>query len=204
MEFIDSEAKLESLYGEVSMAAITKVANHITPTYRRWIEQARFCVVSTVGPGGTDASPRGDDGPVARLLDERTFAIPDWIGNNRIDSLRNLMHDPRISVMFMVAGSGNVVRVNGLARVTADEAFRESFARHNKAGALLPRTVMIVQVGEIYMQCSRALMRSRIWGGQAAPEGLPTQGQMIAGQSETFDVKSYDEGWAIRGPANLW
>ena len=106
--------------------------------------------------------------------------------------------------MFMVVGSGNVVRVNGIGRVTTDQAFRESFARRNAAGTLLPRTVLIVQVGEVYMQCSRAIMRSRIWGGQAAPEGLPSQGEMLAAHSEEFEARSYDEGWAVRGPANLW
>jgi len=204
MEFISSEAELEAIYGEPVKAAITKVSTWLTPTYRRWIEAAPFCVISTVGPGGTDGSPRGDDGPVARILDERTFAIPDWVGNNRIDSLRNLVHDDRIAVMFMVAGSGNVVRVNGIARVTADQAFREGFARHNAAGALLPRTVLIVQVAEVYMQCTRAIMRSRIWGGQKPPEGLPTQGEMLAAQSDDFEARSYDEGWSVRGPANLW
>ena len=204
MDFITSEAELDALYGEPVRAAITKVATWLTPTYRRWIETSRFCVISTAGPGGTDGSPRGDDGPVARVLDERTFAIPDWVGNNRIDSFRNLVHDDRISVMFMVVGSGNVVRVNGIGRVTADHEFRQSFARHNAAGALLPRTVLIVQVTEVYMQCSRAIMRSRIWGGQAAPEGLPTQGDMLAAHSDEFEARSYDEGWAVRGPANLW
>lgn len=204
MDFITSEDDLQAIYGEPARAAVAKVSTWLTPVYRRWIEAARFCVIATAGPGGTDASPRGDDGPVVRILDERTFAIPDWLGNNRIDSLRNLMHDDRIAVMFMVAGSGNVVRVNGRARVTADPPFRETFARHNAAGALLPRTVLIVQVGEVYMQCSRAIMRSRLWAGQPAPEGLPTQGEMLAASSDEFEARSYDEGWAVRGPANLW
>ncbi|WP_134725355.1 MSMEG_1061 family FMN-dependent PPOX-type flavoprotein [Paracoccus luteus] len=204
MQFISSEAELEAIYGEPVKAAVAKVSAWLTPTYRRWIEAAPFCVISTVGPGGTDASPRGDDGPVARVLDERTLAIPDWVGNNRIDTLRNLVHDDRIAVMFMVPGSGNVVRVNGIARVTADPAFRDSFARGTTAGALVPRTVMIVQTAEVYMQCTRAIMRSRIWADRRPPEGLPTQGEMLAAQSDEFESRSYDEGWNIRGPANLW
>ena len=204
MEFIRSEAELEEIYGEPVAAAIAKVSTWITPTYRRWIEAARFCVISTAGPGGTDGSPRGDDGPVARILDERTFAIPDWVGNNRIDTLRNLVHDDRISVMFMVAGSGNVVRANGVARITTDPDLRQSFARGTAAGALLPRSVLLIQVSEIYMQCTRAIMRSRIWSGQKPPEGLPTQGEMLAAQSEEFEARSYDEGWSVRSLANLW
>ncbi|AXC49919.1 pyridoxamine 5'-phosphate oxidase family protein [Paracoccus suum] len=204
MDFIGSEDELQAIYGAPMQVALTKVSSSLTPTYRRWVEAARFCVIATVGHEGTDASPRGDDGPVARILDERTFAIPDWTGNNRIDSMRNLVRDPRLSIMFMVSGSGNVVRVNGLGRITADPDFCASFARHNAAGALTPRTVMIVQVGEVYMQCSRAILRSRIWGGQAAPEGLPTQGDMLAANSSELDARTYDEGWAVRGPANLW
>lgn len=204
MDFIQNETELEAIYGAPMQAAIAKVSQTITPTYRRWIEASTFCVIATVGPGGVDGSPRGDDGPVVRILDDRTFAIPDWVGNNRIDSLRNLVHDDRIALMFMVVGSGNVVRVNGVARITQDKAFRETFARKNAAGSLLPRTVMIVQVAEVYMHCTRAIMRSRLWGGQAAPEGLPSQGQMLAAQSDEFEAVSYDEGWSVRGPANLW
>lgn len=204
MDFIGTEAELEAIYGEPMRAAIAKVSPTLTPTYRTWIEASPFCVIATSGPGGIDASPRGDDGPVVRILDDRAFAISDWVGNNRIDTLRNLVHDARIAVMFMVAGSANVVRVNGIARITQDAAFRETFARDNASGTLLPRSVMIVQVVEVYMQCTRAIMRSRIWGDQDAPKGLPTQGQMLAAQSDDFEAASYDEGWRVRGPANLW
>lgn len=204
MDFITTEAELDAIYGEPPPAAMAKVASIITPTYRRWIEQSRFCVIATSGPGGCDGSPRGDDGPVARLLDERHIAIPDWIGNNRIDSLRNLMHDPQIALMFMVAGSNNVVRVNGEGRVTRDAALGDSFARTNAAGTLMPRTVLIVRVTEVYMQCSRALLRSRLWDGRKPPEGLPSQGEMLAAQSDEFEAVSYDEGWAVRSLANLW
>jgi len=204
MDFIRDEEELEAIYGAPVQAAIAKVSPTLTATYRQWIEASPFCVLATVGPGGTDATPRGDDGPVVRILDDRSFALPDWVGNNRIDTLRNLVHDERIAVMFMVAGSANVVRVNGIARITQNAAFLATFGRKNAAGTLLPRTVMIVQVVEVYMQCTRAIMRSRIWGDQAAPEGLPTQGQMLAAQSKEFEAVSYDEGWRVRGPANLW
>ena len=204
MDFIRTEDELEAIYGEPMQAAIAKVSPTLTTTYRRWIEASPFCVIATTGPGGTDASPRGDDGPVVRILDDRSFAIPDWVGNNRIDTLRNLVHDERIAVMFMVAGSANVVRVNGIARITQDTPFRETFARANASGSLLPRSVLIVQVVEVYMQCTRAIMRSRIWGDRKAPSDLPTQGQMLAAQSDEFEAVSYDEGWRVRGPANLW
>jgi PPOX class probable FMN-dependent enzyme len=204
MDFIQDETELEAIYGLPMKAALAKVSKIISPTYRRWIEASSFCVIATVGQDGVDASPRGDNGPVVRILDDQTFAIPDWVGNNRIDTLRNLVHDQRIALMFMVAGSGNVIRVNGIARITQDAAFRETFARTNAAGSLLPRTVIIVQVAEVYMHCTRAIMRSRLWGDQGAPQGLPTQGDMLAAQSDDFEAASYDEGWNVRGPANLW
>ena len=112
MEFLEDVASLEAHYGTPGVAAMRKVATHLTPLYRRWIMTSRFCIVSTIGPGGTDGSPRGDDGPVVTELDERTLAMPDWRGNNRLDSLRNIVEDGRISLLFMVPGSNVIVRVN--------------------------------------------------------------------------------------------
>ncbi len=120
MEFITTLPALEALYGTPGEASLAKVARRMTPAYRAWIARARFCILSTVGPEGTDASPRGDDGPVVAEIDPGTLALPDWRGNERIDSLRNIVRDPRASLMFLVPGSNNVVRVNGRARVTAD------------------------------------------------------------------------------------
>ncbi|MEO9463845.1 MAG: pyridoxamine 5'-phosphate oxidase family protein, partial [Marinomonas sp.] len=116
MKYVTDIAELETLYGTPGAASLRKVAQRMTPEYRRWIMASRFCVISTVGEDGTDGSPRGDDGPVVRELDAQTLAIPDWRGNNRMDTLRNIVADGRISLMFMVPGSNNVVRINGLAR----------------------------------------------------------------------------------------
>lgn len=120
MQFIDDITALEALYGTPGAASIRKVARQLTPLYRKWIMASRLCVLSTVGPEGVDGSPRGDDGPVVMELDPGTLALPDWRGNNRLDSLRNIVRDPRVALMFMVPGSNNVVRVNGTARLTAD------------------------------------------------------------------------------------
>src|SRR5690606_16526957 len=125
-------AELERHYGVPGDASLAKVSRRLTPAYRAWIDRARFCVLSTVGPAGTDASPRGDEGPVIRVHDPSTLLLPDWRGNDRIDSLRNIVRDPRVSLTFFVAGSNNVMRVNGRATVTADTALRESFARQGK------------------------------------------------------------------------
>lgn len=200
MDWIDSTAALEAHYGTPGPAATRKVARMLTPEYRRWIAAARFCILATVGPEGTDASPRGDDGPVVRVLDEGTLALPDWKGNDRIDSLRNVVRDPRLSLLFMVAGSGNVVRVNGTGRLTADAGLCDSFARDGRG----PRTVLVVQVREVYFQCARAILRSRLWGGDAAA-GLPTAGEILSGVTAgEVGGADYDRSWPERAAGTLW
>ncbi len=200
MQAITSVEELERHYGTPAQASLVKVARWMTPTYRAWIGRSRLCILSTVGPEGTDASPRGDDGPVVREIDPGTLALPDWKGNNRIDSLRNIVRDPRVSLMFLVPGSDNVIRVNGTARVTADEALRESFARDGKS----PRTVILIAIGEIYSQCARALMRAGTWSGDQS-EGLPTIGDMLAEMSRgAIDGAAYDAEWPERAQESLW
>ena len=120
MEIIKDVTQLEALYGEAVPGSLTKVQPQLTPEYRRFVDASRFVVLTTVGPEGTDASPRGDVEPVVRIQDARTMWLPDWRGNNRMDSLRNIVRDGRVSLMFMVPGSNNVVRVNGTAELTAD------------------------------------------------------------------------------------
>lgn len=200
MRFIDDLSELESLYGSPGPAALRKVAVALTPEYRRWIAAARFGLLTTVGPEGTDCSPRGDDGPVVMIADDRTLLLPDWKGNDRIDSLRNIVRDPRLSLLFIMPGSNNVIRVNGTGRITDDEALRRRFAR----GAALPRTVLMVAIGEVYFQCARALMRSRLWS--AAPvEALPTPGDMLAGASRGEEGGAvYDATWPERAARTMW
>ena len=128
MQSISSISELEALYGQPSDAAIRKVSSRLTPLYRRWIMASRFCVLTSVGPDGTDGSPRGEDGPVVHELDSQTLAMPDWRGNNRLDSLRNIVSDGRVSLMFMVPGSTTIVRVNGRAVLSADADLRARFS----------------------------------------------------------------------------
>lgn len=200
MEFIDSIAGLEALYGPASVGSQRKVAQHLTPSYRAWIEASRFCILSTVGAAGTDGSPRGDDGPVVRVLDPVTLAMPDWRGNNRLDTLRNIVEDGRISVIFLVPGSQIMVRVNGTAKVTADVALRESFAHE---GAL-PATVTVVRLAEVYAQCSRAVMRSGIWRRDDSA-GLPTLGEILADVTAgELGGGDFDADWEKRSIAALW
>jgi len=201
MDYIDNIEELEVLYGQPAHAALVKVAHRMTPTYRDWIMRSRFCVVSTVGPDGVDGSPRGDEGPVVRELDEHTLALPDWRGNNRMDTLRNLVADDRIALMFMVAGSDNVVRVNGCARITTDTDMCARFEKDGKH----PRSVIIIRIAEIYSQCARAVMRAGLWTDGDLSEGLPTVGDMLKEMtSGEFDGVTYDQGWTARAKETLW
>ena len=200
MQIINSIAELESLYESVAPAAVTKVCNHITPHYHRWIEASCFLVLTTVGPEGTDASPRGDTESVVRIINKNTLWLPDWRGNNRMDSLRNIVRDGRVSLMFMISGSNNVVRVNGTAKVTAQLKITSQFDKNSKT----PKTVIVVTVNEIYFQCAKSLMRSRLWISGDRSEGLPTAGQFIQEGQNQFDAKSYDAGYPEYAKDRMW
>ncbi len=201
MEFIEAIPALEALYGTPGAPALRKVAHCMTPLYRKWIMASRLCVLSTVGPEGVDGSPRGDDGPVVQELDPNTLALPDWRGNNRLDSLRNIVRDPRVSLMFMIPGSNNVVRLNGTARLTADEALRGRFARQGKH----PATVIVIQIDEIYTQCARALMRAGTWRSGNETTGLPTVGEILAEASNGEEGGAqYDQEWGPRAAKTMW
>lgn len=201
MDFLESVEALEAHYGSPKPASLRKVADRMTPDYRRWIMASRFCVLSTVGPEGADGSPRGDDGPVVVELDERTLALPDRRGNDRIDSLRNIVRDPRVALMFMVPGSNNVIRINGMARVTADPALCEKLTQHGKP----PRSVIVIKIGEIYFQCARALMRSGLWTRGDESQGLPTPGEILANMTEdSVGGPDYDRDWPKRAAETMW
>ncbi len=201
MTRIETIAALEALYGEANEMSLRKVTDWLHPVYRRWIEQSRFTVLTTVGPEGTDGTPRGDDGPVVKVLDERTLVMPDWRGNNRMDSLRNIVRDGRVSCMFMVPGSTNVVRVNGQAFVTADP---ERLARFERKG-ITPRTAIVIEVGEVYFQCARALVRSALWTSGDESANVPTAGEVLAAVSSgEVGGAEYDSRWSARAKDTMW
>lgn len=201
MARIDNIEALEARYGTPGEASIIKVTDQLIPSYRDWIARSRFCILSTVGPDGTDSSPRGDDGPVVQIVDDKTLALPDWRGNQRLDSLRNIVRDGRVSLMFMVAGSNNVIRVNGTAVLTDDAWLCDRFA---KAG-VLPATVVVISITEVYAQCARAVMRAGLWTMGDQSEGLPTVGDMLREAKQgNFDGASYDRNWQTRAEATLW
>ena len=198
---IDTLDALRERYGDAIQGALDKVQDQLTPCYRAWLETSRFCILSTVGPEGTDASPRGDVEPVVRIADARTLLLPDWRGNNRVDSLSNIVRDGRVSLLFMVNGSNNVVRVNGTAKLAVDDELLARFERRGKT----PRSVIVVSIGEVYYQCAKALMRSALWAEDPALETLPTAGafnrEFIEGD---FDADAYDRGYAEYAAPRMW
>ncbi|MDJ0388494.1 pyridoxamine 5'-phosphate oxidase family protein [Roseomonas sp. E05] len=206
MAVISTIEELEAIYGAlgaVGEASTAKVAGHVTPEYRRIIEAGPFVALATVGPEGLDCSPRGDRGQVVRVRDARTLLLPDRRGNNRIDSLRNVVRDPRVALMFLIPGSGNALRVNGRAHLEADPELLASLAVEGKP----PRTVMVIEVGEIYFQCARAIIRAGLWKpeSQVDPASLPTPGQILAGMSEgRVGGEAYDREWPERARNSMW
>ena len=185
---------LEALYGEPSRRALIKEVDRIVAPYRAFVEQAPFVVVASCGPGGLDCSPRGDGPGFVRVVDERTVQLPDRRGNNRLDTLRNLVADPRVSLLFLIPGVGETLRINGTAVIDADPALCATFAVNGKT----PRTVITVRVERVYFQCQKALVRSRLWDPDARVDrgALPSAGDMLkALDSEPFDAAAYDRDY---------
>lgn len=200
MRTVEDIATLEALYDAPVPTALKKVATALTPLYRRWIGASRFCVLSTVGPEGTDATPRGDDGPVVRIVDDRTLWLPDWRGNNRLDALRNIVRDGRVSLMFLVPGCNNVIRVNGRAVLSDDPEVVGHFDQSGRS----PKTVIVITIEELYFQCAKALMRSRLWTAETGAASVPTAGQFIAEMDEGFDADGYDLTYEDHAKGRMW
>ena len=201
MHWITSLDDLQAHYGTPAKPAVAKVTAYLRPSYRAFLTRSRFCVLTTVGPEGTDGSPRGDAGPVVSVLDDSTLALPDWKGNERIDSLRNILRDERVSLMFLIPGSTNAMRVNGRARITADAAMRDPFSRDG----VLPRTVIVIAVDEVYPQCAKALQRSELWTAGDQSLGLPTIGQMLQEATEGGIIGAeYDSERSTRAHLGWW
>lgn len=191
---LDSIEALEAHYGAPLQRSLDKELGHISDLYRQFIERSPFVVLATSGPEGLDCSPRGDPPGFVRVVDKRRVLLPDRRGNNRIDSLRNIVRDPRISLLFMIPGIGETLRINGHAELLADHDLCRSFAMGDK----VPRCVISVTVDRIYYQCQKALHRSRLWdpAAFAARDEVPTAGAMLkATVSGDFDAESYDNDY---------
>jgi len=184
-------------------ASTVKELARLTPHYRRLIEASPFVALATAGPEGLDCSPRGDAPGFVRVLDETTLALPDRRGNNRIDSLSNVIRDPRVALLFLIPGSGTTFRVNGRAVISADPELLASFAVDGKP----PRTVLLITVDTAYFQCARAIVRSHLWDPDrhVAPKRLPTPGEILAAISGgEVGGAAYDAEWPGRAAASLW
>jgi PPOX class probable FMN-dependent enzyme len=201
---VSSLAALEALYQPAPVAASTvKVAHSMTPHYRRLIEASPFAALATSGPEGLDCSPRGDQPGFVRVHDDKTLMMPDRRGNNRIDSLRNIVRDPRCAFLFLIPGSGTTMRANGRAHLSVDPELLESFAVDGKP----PRTVIVLAIDELYFQCARAIVRSDLWNPalHVDPASLPTAGEILADMSERqVGGDAYDKAWPERAKATLW
>ncbi|WP_315704606.1 MULTISPECIES: pyridoxamine 5'-phosphate oxidase family protein [unclassified Bradyrhizobium] len=203
MSIITTIEQLEAIYGKTGLTSTVKVADRVTPHYRILIERSPFVALATCGPEGIDCSPRGDLPGFVRIHDEKTLMLPDRRGNNRIDSLRNIVRDPRIALLFLIPGSGNTLRVNGRAQLSADTALLASFEMDGKT----PRSVLVMAVEEVYFQCARAIVRSDLWNPnkRVDPRELPTPGQILAAMSANeVDAEQYDQEWPERARHSLW
>lgn len=202
MTIIRTVEELKAIYDGTSEASIAKVTATLTAEYRLMIETSPFLALATVGPEGMDCSPRGDKGGVVRVADDRTVLLPDWRGNNRVDSLLNIVRDPRVALMFLIPGSNTTMRINGRAVVSVDPGLLQSFEMDGRH----PRTVTVVTIDEVYFQCARALMRSELWNPDnfVDPASLPTPGLLLKAAKAEFDQETYDREWAARAAKTMW
>ena len=205
---ISSVAELQSVYErKPSEAAIVKEAQVVTDEYRRLIEASPFLAIASIGEDGVDCSPRGDLAGFVRIHDERTLMMPDRRGNNRLDTLRNIVSDPRVALMFLIPGSGTALRVNGRAHLSVDPELLDSFAEQGKP----PRSVIVTQIKTMYFQCARAIMRARLWDPESHvdPNSLPSAGDILQAQTRSrpegsINAKAYDAEWPSRAAESLW
>lgn len=189
--FIDTVDELEKIYGKPGDRAVWKEINHLNKDYQAFVRAAPFVILASVGLEGTDCSAKGDPAGFVGILDEKTLLIPDRPGNNRIDNLRNIVSDPRVSLLFLIPGVGETLRVNGRARVSIDPSLLGRFEMKGK----LPRTVIVVAVEAAYFHCSKSIIRSGLWDPvtQIDRRSLPSAGKMHNRLSGgRFDGEKYD------------
>lgn len=203
MSVISTVEQLEALYGLPGETSLVKELDHVIPEYAAFIEASPFVSLATSGPEGLDCSPRGDLAGFVRIHDPRTLMMPDRRGNNRADSLKNIIRDPRVALLFLVPGSGTTLRVNGRAHISVDAELCASFTVEGKPA----RSVTVIDVDAVYFQCARAIVRSELWNpeGHVDPKSLPTPGQILAVTSgKSIDGESYDREWPERAKKSMW
>ncbi len=200
---ISSIEELEAVFDEVNPISLAKETDYLTPAYQSWLEKSAFFALATSGPEGLDCSPRGDqEGTLFKIVDNRTLLIPDRRGNNRIDSLRNMVKDPRIATMFLIPGISECLRINGTATLSTDPKLTDQFEVKGKT----PRVVIILKIEAVYFQCARAIIRSGLWNPDniKTTEMVPTAGEMTKSAKEDFDAAAYDAALPQRQKDTLY
>ena len=193
MTTVTTVGELEALYGEPLGRSLTKELDHISDHYRAFIEHAPFVIVATSGPEGLDCSPRGDPPGFVRVQDANTVLLPDRRGNNRLDTLKNIVRDPRISLLFLIPGVGETLRINGRAEIVVDEDLASTFEIQGKP----PKLVVVVNVDRVYFQCQKALVRSKLWDSdtQIPRTALPSTGTMLEALDANIDASTFDQNY---------
>lgn len=202
-DIIRDETALAALYDKPSAAAVVKEVSVIHPHYQSMIAASPFVMLATIGPEGLDASPRGDPAGFVHVLDEKTLLIPDRRGNNRIDSLRNIVRDPRVALLFLIPGIGETLRVNGRAHVSVAP---ELIGRFPSRGTL-PRSVIVVHAESVYFQCPKALVRSELWNPakHISRSALPSTGSILADITAGWvNGEQYDHEYPERIRATMY
>ncbi len=201
---ISTMAELEAHYDEpVHPPAKFKETTHITQAYRELVEASPFFALATIGPDGLDCSPRGDPKGFVRVQDERTIIVPDRRGNNRIDSLRNLIHDPRVALLFLIPGVSETLRIMGRATISTDPELCASFIMQGK----VPRSVLVIAVDKVFFQCAKAIVRSKLWDPATLVERstLPTSGKILAEITEgKMGGEEHDRAYPERLKATIY
>jgi uncharacterized protein len=203
LKYLNSITDVEQLFDPVGEASLRKEVSTLHQVYQDWISKSPFAVLATVGPDGLDTSPRGDPLSVVRVLDERTILLPERKGNNRIDSLRNIIFNPSVSLIFFVPGVKETVRVNGTAKICVEDELLRTFEMQGSN----PKCVLEITVETVYFQCARALLRSALWSPhqlENRPE-VPTAGAMLAAlTSNSINGKDYDLALPARQISSLY
>jgi PPOX class probable FMN-dependent enzyme len=200
---ITSPEALHALYGQPSENAVLKELDRLIPEYRAFIEASPFLTIASAGPDGLDCTPRGDAPGFVRIVDDRTLMIPDRRGNNRVDTLENVLHDPRVGLLFLIPGCGETIRVNGRATISVDPALLDSFVTEGQA----PRSVLVVSIDRVYFQCAKAIMRSHLWDASRHLERstLPSPGRIMkACTADRLDADLIDRTYPERLKATMW
>ena len=202
MTTITTLGELQALYGESHERSRRKELPHLIEPYRALIQASPFVVLASAGADGLDCSPRGDAPGFVQILDEQTLLLPDRPGNNRIDSLRNIVLNPQVALLFLIPGVGESLRVNGRAEISLDPELLELGRVQGK----LPRSVLRIQVQSCYFQCAKAALRSGLWDAARQVErgSLPSAGDIFRCIDETFDVAAYERDLQQRQRTSLY